>query len=411
MRMLLVPLKDQLTATVIVLVEAGSKYETKSQNGLSHFLEHMCFKGTTKRPNPMLISGELDGMGAEYNAFTMHEITGYHTKVAAKHLPQALDLIADIYVDPVFKTDEIEREKGVIIGEIDMRNDMLPRRAGELFMELLYGDQPAGWSIAGPKERIHAFKLDDFTSYRRSHYVAKATTVIVAGKFAPDAIAKMIEKKFSSVLDGKKATKPRVRDKQDAPQVRIQYKECDQTHIALGYRSLPLNHKSYQALNVMGAVLGGGMSSRLFQKIRNELGAGYYAHAGNDSYTDHGMFVAASGVEHAKTKEVIRAMREEFRRLRDELVPDEELTRVKEMLAGRMALGLEGSDEIGEFYGFQEVLKGHIESPEEIVKKMNAVTAKEIRALARKIFVNKHENLALIGPWKNEKEFLTLLAA
>lgn len=409
MRVLLVPLKDQRTATVLVLAEAGSKYETKERNGISHFLEHLCFKGTTMRPSPMIIASELDSLGAEYNAFTMHEVTGFHAKVASHHLPSALDLVADLYVDPIFKGDDIETEKGVIVGEIDMRNDMLPRRAGEIFMELLYGDQPAGWPIAGQKEGIRRFMLEDFLDYRRSHYVAKATTVIVAGKFSEKKIEKMITEKFSTLSRSKKPGKQKVEDVQACPAVRILYKECDQTHLVLGFRSLPLTHPSYTALNVMASVLGGGMSSRLFHKIRTEMGAGYYAHSGNDSYSDHGMFVSGVGSDHSKVKDVIRAILAEYRRLRTDLVPEVELSKVKDMLAGRLALGLEGSDEIGEYYGFQEVLKGKIETPEEAIKKMNAVSAEEIRALAKKIFVPEHLNLAMIGPWKNEKEFLELL--
>ena len=218
-----------------------------------------------------------------------------------------------------------------------------------------------------------------------------------------------MKQKFNGFLSGKKKGKKKVNDKQDAPHLKLQYKESDQTHLILGFRSFPIKHKNNPALMVMGAMLGGGMSSRLFQKIRNELGLGYYVHASNDAYTDHGVFAASAGVDNTRIDEVIPALLTEFARLRDELVTDEELQKVKDMIAGRLVLGLEASDELGQFYGFQQILKNEMLAPEEIIKKMNAVTAKDIRALAKKIFVEKHLNLAMIGPWKDEERFLRLL--
>ncbi len=409
LQLVFVPMKEQRTTTILVLVETGSKYETKTTNGIAHFLEHMCFKGTTRRPNTQIISNELDSLGAEYNAFTSQEYTGYYAKVAAKQFPKALDLVADIYCDPLLSEEEIEREKGVIADEINMYEDVPMRKVGDLFMEVLYGDQPAGWSITGKKETIRTFTQKDFLEYRKSHYVPEATTVVISGNFDATKAEQFIKQKFNGFLSGKKKGKKKVNDKQNAPQLKLQYKESDQTHLILGFRSFPIKHKNNPALMVMGAILGGGMSSRLFQKIRNELGLGYYVHASNDAYTDHGVFAASAGVDNTRIDEVIPALLAEFARLRDELVSDEELQKVKDMIAGRLVLGLESSDEMGQFYGFQQILKGEMLTPEEIIKKMNAVTAKDIRALAKKLFIAKHVNLAMIGPWKDERHFERLL--
>lgn len=409
LQLLFVPMKEQRTTTVLVLVETGSKYETKTTNGIAHFLEHMCFKGTTRRPNTQIISNELDSLGAEYNAFTSQEYTGYYAKVAAKQFPKALDLVADIYCNPLLSGEEIEREKGVIADEINMYEDVPMRKVGDLFMEVLYGDQPAGWSITGNKETIRTFTQKDFLEYRKSHYVPEATTVVISGNFDAKKAEQFIKQKFNGFLSGKKKGKKKVNDKQSAPQLKLQYKESDQTHLILGFRSFPIKHKNNPALMVMGAILGGGMSSRLFQKIRNELGLGYYVHASNDAYTDHGVFSASAGVDNTRIDEVIPALLAEFAHLRDELVSDEELQKVKDMIAGRLVLGLESSDEMGQFYGFQQILKGEMLAPEEIIKKMNAVTAKDIRTLAKKLFVAKHLNLAMIGPWKDEQRFARLL--
>lgn len=409
LQLLFVPMKEQRTTTVLVLVETGSKYETKETNGLAHFLEHMCFKGTTRRPNSQIISNELDSLGAEYNAFTGQEYTGYYTKVAAKQFPKALDLVADVYCNPLLKEEEIEREKGVIADEINMYEDVPMRKVGDIFMDVLYGDQPAGWSILGKKEVIRTFTRKDFLNYRKAHYVPEATTIVVSGNFDEKKAEQLIKQRFNDFIAGKKKGKKKVNDKQDAPHLKLQYKESDQTHLILGFRSFPIKHKNNSALMVMSAILGGGMSSRLFQKIRNELGLGYYVHASNDASTDHGVFAASAGVANTRIDEVIPAILIEFARLRDELVSDEELQKVKDMIAGRLVLGLESSDELGQFYGFQQILKNEMLTPEEVIKKMNAVTVKDIRTLAKKIFVEKHLNLAMIGPWKDEERFLRLL--
>ncbi len=409
MKVLLVPMPDQRTATVLVLVETGSKYETKEKNGISHFLEHMCFKGTTNRPNQLVISRELDGMGAEYNAFTGHEYTGYYAKVAAANLPTALDLIADVYCNSLFNEEDIEKEKGAIVGEIDMYEDMPMRKVGDLFMSLVYGDQPAGWEIAGPKELVTTFSRADFLAYRAMHYVPSATTVVVAGKFNATKLSAMIKKQFGGLAKAKKYAKRSVDDAQSSPRIRVKHKESDQTHLIVGVRSFPLMHKAYPVLGVMAGVLGGGMSSRLFQKVRTEMGLGYYVRAANDSFTDHGLFAGSAGVVNDRAPEAVAAILAEFKRLKTDLVPALELKKAKDMMAGRLMLGLESSDEIAEFFGFQEVLRKKLSTPEDILKRMNAVTAKDIQRVANAIFVTEHLNLAVIGPWQNDRAFRALL--
>ena len=409
MKILLVPMKDQRTTTVLVLVETGSKYETKDKNGISHFLEHMCFKGTSSRPNQLVISRELDGMGAEYNAFTGHEYTGYYAKVASAHLTQALDLISDVYCNSLFKEEDIQSEKGAIVGEIDMYEDMPMRKVSDLFMKLVYGDQPAGWEIAGPKELVTTFTRADFMAYRKMHYVPSATTVVIAGKFDVKKTEALVKKHFASLVKSKKHSKKKVVDVQSKPGVLAQFKESDQTHLIIGVRSYPLSHKSYPTLGVMSAVLGGGMSSRLFQKVRTEMGLGYYVRAANDSFTDHGIFAASAGVVNERAGEAVEAILAEFKHLRTDLVPALELQKAKDMISGRLMLGLESSDEIAEFFGFQEVLKKKLATPEELLERMNKVTAKDIQRVAREIFTGERLNLALIGPWKDGKVFQKIL--
>lgn len=394
--------ESQRTATALVLVETGSKYETDKEAGIAHFLEHMCFKGTTRRPDAIMISSELDGLGAEYNAFTGHEYTGYYAKVAAPHAMKALDIVSDIYCDPLLREEDIEREKGVIRDEINMYEDVPMRKIGDLYMETLYGAQPAGRPIAGTKEQVSKYTRKDFVNFRKKHYVPSATTVIVAGNFDDAEAMKLIKETLGKLADTPKADKKAVKDKQSKPALRVLRKESDQTHIVLGVRSYPLTDPNYPVLAVLGGVLGGGMSSRLFHKIRVEMGLGYYVRASNDGFTDHGTLAAACGVDNSRAKEVVPAILAEFERMTKELVTEEELIRTKELIAGRMLLGLESSDEVADYYGAQWLMRREFISPEKMIEKIRKVNAEDIQALAKKIFVKKHLNLAVVGPWKEK---------
>jgi len=409
LRLLLVSMKEQRTATVLVLVEAGSKYETKGENGISHFLEHMCFKGTTGRPSQLLISQELEGLGMEYNAFTGMEYTGYYAKARADYLPRVVDLLADIYCNPLFRKEDIDQEREAIKGEIAMYEDVPMRKVQHLFMKVLYGEQPAGREILGPKAHVEKFTREDFLLYRKVHYVPAATVVVVAGKFDPAKTEKLIREKFDGFKRGKKKGKIPVDDRQRAPKVLVEFKKSDQTHLILGVRSYSLTHKYHHTAVVLAAILGSGISSRLFQKVRTELGLGYYVNASHDAYTDHGLFAASAGVTNERAQEAVVAILCEFKRLKDELVSSEELKKVKDMISGRLVLGLESSDELAEFYGFQEILKKKTVTPEGAIQKIASVTAKDVQKVAMEIFVTGHLNLALIGPWKDERAFQKLL--
>ena len=400
LRVILVPQPGSLATTVMVSVQAGSKYETKDQSGISHFLEHMCFKGTTKRPTPMDISAELDGLGAQSNAFTSQEYTAYYAKAKNENFSEIMDVVADMYLDPIFDSNEIEKEKGVIIQELNMYKDTPPRRVAELFMNLVYGDQPAGWDIVGREEVIKKINRNDFIKYRSRHYVPQATIVTISGGFKNKNLMKDIEKYFSVLKPGPKSKKLKVKEIQSKPQELVSFKESDQTHLVMGFRAFGIHDDRRLALNVAAEVLGGGMSSRLFKKIRDELGAAYYVRSEADLYSDHGLFTMSAGVDHTKIDAVIKAGLEEFKNLRDELVSEKELKKVKEHLIGNLFLSLETSDELGGFYTSQELMGLKLTSPEEIAKKVNAITPTDVRNVVRAIVKSGRLNLAIIGPFK-----------
>ncbi|MFA6520203.1 MAG: pitrilysin family protein [Candidatus Paceibacterota bacterium] len=405
LRVVTIPMKDNPTATVLVLVEAGSKYEDKEVNGISHFLEHMCFKGTVKRPKAIDISKELDALGSQYNAFTAQEYTGYYAKSDAKNFKKIFEIISDIYLNSTFPEAEMEKEKGVIIEEINMYEDMPNRHVQDLMMKLLYGDQPAGWNVAGEKENILKMKRDDFIDYKKMHYLPEATLIVVAGAIKEKEVAKEVDRIFGNVSRGKKVGKIKVKERQTKPQVLVKFKETDQTHFVLGARSYDLFSKKSAVLSVLGGVLGGGMSSRLFQKLREEMGVGYYVRAYNDAYTDHGFFQISAGVDNKRIDEVLSAVLHECKKLKNEKVEKEELNKVKESLIGNMKLSLESSDDIANFYGGQELLKKELKNAEDKAREIRKVTASQIQNLAKEIFKNNGLNLALIGPFKEKTKF------
>lgn len=409
LRVVTVPMKDNPTVTVLVLVGTGSDYEPKNIGGISHFLEHMCFKGTLKRPNAQAISHELDALGCQYNAFTGHEVTGYYAKSDAKNFKKIFDVVSDIYLNSTFPEAEMEKEKGVIVEEINMYEDMPASHVQDLFSEVLYGDQPAGRNVAGTKENVRAMTRNDFVKYKKSHYVADSTVIIVAGSITNNEVYKEVAKHFKDVHTGKKVAKVKIKDKQNKPNTIVKFKETDQTHLVLGVRTFPLKDKRNAILSVLSGILGAGMSSRLFERLREEMGVAYYVRAYNDPSLDHGSFQISAGVSNIRTKEVIKEILKECTRLIYEKVNEKELAKVKSFLVGNTKLSLEATDDIANFYGSQELMRGEIKTLAEKIKNINKVTSVDIQKMAKAIFQTKHLNLAIIGPFKNKDQFSKIL--
>lgn len=409
LRIITAPNEGSLAATVLVLVEAGSKYETREINGLSHFLEHMSFKGTKTRPSAFDITSELDAIGAFTNAFTSHEYTGYFAKAEARHLDTVLDVVSDIYLNPIFDPKEINKERAVLIEELNMLEDDPNRKVSDMLFELLYGDQPAGWNIGGTKENINKLDKKDFIKYREDHYLAPATTVIVSGAFNEAETLQKLSDVFDAMPTGKKVEKAKINERQSKPEFMIRNKSLDQTCMILGIRAFDVFDKRRHALEVLAGVLGLGMSSRLFQSIREELSAAYYVSAGVDFYSDHGFMAVSAGIDRKKFDAVMDAIFKELRMLRENLVTPKELERVKNNLAGNFILGLETSDALANFYGSQEIIEKNVVTPTEVVKKIQEVTAEELRDVARAVFRNENLNLALLGPLEKEHDVEKLL--
>jgi len=405
LRIITVPMVDNPSVTILVMVEAGSKYEAKKTSGLSHFLEHMVFKGTPKRPKAIDISRELDSIGANYNAFTAQEFTGYYAKADVRHLGRILDVVSDMYLNPLFDEEEIKKEKGVVIEEIRMYRDLPQQMVQDVYLELLYGDTPAGWNVAGTEENVRAFSREDLVRYRSQNYLASATTITISGSFDESEVIEKIKAAFSLISVGSKSGKEPVVESQDSPMVKTVLKETDQTHLVIGVRAFSVFDERLPAMHVLSTVLGRGMSSRLFAKMRDELGICYYIRAEHNAFTDHGTFAISAGVDNSRVEEAVKGILSECDRLKYELVGDDELRKAKDYIAGTTMLELETSDARAEYCGCQESLKKRIDSPEEIIAKVNTVTAKEVQNLAREIFVDKGLNMALVGKFKDDETF------
>ena len=397
LRIITVPMPDSQSVTVLVMVEAGSKYETKEENGISHFLEHMCLKGTSKRPESGTISRELDGLGAQFNAFTGGEYTGYYAKAHPKYFEKILDVVSDMYLDPLFEQKEIDKEKGVIIEEINMYEDMPDMQVQHLWDELLYGDQPAGWKILGTKETVSAMNRENFVSYRKKYYVPKSTIVVVAGNIDEGFVREKVSEAFKTMPAGEKNGKQPVKEIQDSPKVLVKNRETDQTHIVMGVRTFGVHHPDVVILRVMNAVLGGSMGSRLFQKLRDEMGVCYYVRSYPNRQTDVGDLRVSTGVDNKRIKEVVSAVLEELQKLVNSPVPEEELQRAKDCLIGKIYLNLEPTDDVASFFADQEIVRGDIRTPEEIAVLIRKVTAADIQRVAKDIFKNEGLNLAIVG--------------
>jgi len=409
LRILTMPMANTKTATVLVLVAAGSKYETKNISGISHFLEHMTFKGTKKRPTPLDIAEPLDRVGGNYNAFTSQEYTGYYAKANGKHLDLLLNIISDITLNPNFDQKEINKERGVIIEEINMYEDAPPRKVGDVWEELLYGDQPAGWSTAGQKEIITKLKREDFLKYHEEHYVAPKIVVAVSGMIKPEEVVKKIKTLFGTISDFKGKEKIPVKESQKKPEAKLVYKKTDQTHIILGGRAYNIFDDRHYAAEVLATILGGGMSSRLFGLLRDKMGAAYYVRTSADESTDTGFLATSAGIDNRRVGEIIAAILEEYKKIKKVKISETELNKAKEHIEGGLILSIETSDELASFYCFQEILKKEILEPEKFIKKIRAVTADDVLEAARDIFQPEKLNLAMVGPFEDKKLFADLL--
>ncbi len=404
LRVITVPMPENGTVTAMVLVEAGSRYESKDINGISHFLEHMCFKGTVKRPNALAITTEFESMGVQYNAFTSGTYTGYYAKASKDKGNAILEMVSDLYLNATLPEEEMEKEKGVVIEEINMNQDKPQHIVGDAFDELLYGDHPAGRTILGSKETVKNLTKEALVKYRKAHYVPAKTIVAIAGNINEQETIRHVSELFGNLPKASEIEMEKVIEDQKEPAVKIYDKQTDQTHFILGFRAFDRYDKRKRALGMLATILGQGMSSRLFHRIREELGLCYYIGSSTSLDHDCGIFLMRAGVAHDKIEDTIREIMAIVRDIVENGITDQELQKAKDFKVGNMYLGIETSDSLADWYGFQELDRDAILTPEETEAEVRAVTKEQVQAVAKDVFKTSQLNLAAIGPHKGKED-------
>lgn len=405
LRVILADTQSFPTLTALVMVGAGSRYENEKNNGIAHFFEHMAFKGSKQFPNSYAISSAIEGIGGVFNAFTSKDHTGYWIKATNDHTTKLIDVLSDMLLASLLEPEEIEREKGVIVEEINMYEDMPARKVGDIFEEVVYKGNPLGYDIAGTKDTVTAFNRETFTSYMDLLYAPSNATVVLAGGIQgkQEEYISYLNTKFGAWKD-KQTPKPiPFQHAQKQPEFFAKNKKTEQVHISIGYRAFSFSDKRKYALQLLAAILGGGMSSRLFMQVRERRGLCYYISTGRELYSDSGTIVTQAGIRNDKEKiqEAIHVIIDEHMRIASGEVSDKEIADAKELVKGRFTLSLEDSMNIATMYGTKYVLEKEVANPTKVIENLMAVQKDEVVQLAKELFIPSRLNGALIGPFES----------
>jgi predicted Zn-dependent peptidase len=409
-RVVTAPMPQMGSVSCFVTLAAGSRYENPDSKGIAHFAEHMFFKGTDRRPTARTISTEIDAIGGEFNAFTGKELTGYYVKCGSETRDIAFDVLSDMLLHSRFEPVEIEKEKGVILEEMNVYLDTPQRYVGNVYERLLYADQPLGWDILGTKETIEAATRETFTSYLDAWYRPERIVVGVGGRIG-DGLSDRLEELLGGIEPTPTGAAAPVEIPPDGSPVALHTKSSEQAHLIVGVRGYPIGHPNRYALQLLAVVLGGGMSSRLFTEVREKRGLAYYVHASHSGYTDTGSFYSSAGVDVDRVDEAIKTILDELRKVAAEPLPADELEKARGYAKGRFVLRLESPQGTIQYGLRHEVLEGEIEEPDELIARLDEVTVEDVQRVARDLFEGKRLYLALVGPFDDPARFEALLAA
>jgi len=410
LRVLTAPMPQAKSITCFVMVAAGSRYETWDTNGIAHFTEHMVFKGTAKRPTARDIAAEVDSIGGEFNAFTSKEYTGYFVRCAGESRPVALDVLVDMLRNSKFEPEEIEREKGVIVEEMNMYLDTPRDLVDNVYEEVLYGNQPLGWMVIGHKEAVRAAKRDTFVDYLGRWYTPPRVVLGLGGKIDGDFMGQIEELLGDLQGNGSDGPAPLQPVEADRTRIKLHTKDSDQAHLCLGTLSYPLEHPDRYALQLLAVVLGGGMSSRLFTEVRERRGLAYYVFGTNYSYTDTGTLYSQAGVDLNRIDDAITTIAGELKKMADEPVPSDELEKARSFAKGRFVLQIESPQGLLQFGLRREVLEGGAVEPQEVLDGLDAVTVEDVQRVAQDVIGKNRFTLAVVGPFEDSERFEKLLS-
>ena len=391
-----------------LFIGVGSRYETEAEAGISHFIEHLLFKGTPKRPTAREISTVIEGVGGILNGGTDKELTVYWCKVAQHHLPLALDVLVDVLLHSKFDPQDIERERRVIVEEINMGRDFPPQQVAMLIDELLWPNHPLGRDIAGSKQSVAGITRDMMLDYLAAQYLPNNTVVTIAGNIQHQEMVAAINQALGNWTNQRTRSEYTAYKEQAAQRLHVETRDTEQAHLCLALPGLPLLHPKRFTLGLLNVILGEGMSSRLFTEIRDRLGLAYSIHSYIEHYLDSGSVTIYAGVETKNLSTAIKAILEQLSQLK-ETVPESELSKAKELSKGRLLLRMEDSRNVAGWMGGQEILTGRILSLDQIVSIIDAITAEELKQLARELIVASQLRLAVVGPVASDEPLDELL--
>ncbi|MDD5341472.1 MAG: pitrilysin family protein [Patescibacteria group bacterium] len=407
---ILVPKKESESATLMVIYKVGSRNEADKIGGISHFIEHMMFKGTKKRPQSVNISKELDSVGAVYNAFTSKDHTGYFVKLNSEHLDLGCDIISDMLYNSKFEEEEINRERGVILEEFNMYKDNPLLYLEDIFESSIFEGNELGRDIIGTDFSIKAISQSDILAYKNSFYQPSNAVLVVAGKI--EEAKKIVEKYFDKKTE-EKFIAPKVNKfetSQTEPRILLKYKETEQVHLGIGFPAYSYADPKLDALQILASILGGSMSSRLFIEVRERRGLCYYIKAQENVYEDTGNLLIRAGLDKNKIEEAVRVILRELKKISDEGITEAELKVTKELVKGHMIIEMEDNANVASWYARRQIFLGDVLMPDEKIKRLMKVTKKQVDEVAKDIIKFNLINLAAISPFKDENKFKGLLS-
>jgi predicted Zn-dependent peptidase len=413
-RVVLVPHADTAAVTVYAMVEAGSRYETPATNGAAHFIEHLLFKGTTKRPTAVDVSRELDAVGADYNAFTGKDYTGYYVRLPAPRIGLATDMLSDMLFRSLFRPKDVASERLVINEEIRMYEDSPASLAEESMEEVMFADSPLGWRISGTVKTMAGITRKDLLKFHETYYVPSRTVLAVAGKFDRESTLASLERLFGHRAEPAKAAapfSPFAFPEAAKPRVIAVQKKVEQTQLCLGFPAYGYGHKKLAALHVLSAILGGTMSSRLFVSVREKKGLAYSVRSSVGPYQDVGTLVVSAGVRTSEAVPALQLILKEVAAMRRKGVTPEELRRAKEYIKGKTVLALEDSSRLAEWFARQQLLERRVVTPEERLAMVAKVSAKDVLAAAAEVLDPARLTLGVVGPDVQAAPFEKVLRA
>lgn len=398
-RVVLVPQLDVASMTLMIMYPVGSRYEPEKMRGVSHFIEHLMFKGTKKRKSSFVLTREIDRLGAEYNAFTGKEYTGYYIKTDANYTEIACDILSDMLFNSTFDAKEMEREKKVVVEEIRMYNDNPLMNIDSIFEQVMYSGH-LGWDIAGTEAHVMGYKRDDVLAYHQMYYQPSNMTIVLAGNVT-EKTRVLIDTYFGQhVGKGKKPRDPAPSVFGGAPKkerIRVQKKQTDQAQLMLGFPGFSYMDPKNAAVSVMNTILGGSMSSRLFVRIREKLGLAYTVRSGTDTFHDTGYVFIRAGLEAKNINRAIAAVKDEIQKMIEKGVSKRELQDAKTHIHGALTLSMEDSSSQASWYAKQSLFMDKLRTPQERLALIDAVTQEDVRAIAKEIFVMNRMRVGIIG--------------